>query len=174
MRVTTRAGRAKTGTRRAGPVAKAIGLGLTTALAIGISASPAAAAAVTPVLVTGNPALACPTGSVGFRTPESDTQPPANTTVPVTVDGTSGTVVVTFTAANTLVNFNTTGNIAIRQVTVKGGPNANRYTYDANSTPMSFPDGIAADTGLVSPTNPGEQTPTISHVDFCVIEGNGS
>lgn len=169
MRVTTRASRAKTGTGRRGLAAKAIGLGVTTALAIGISAGPAAAAAVTPVLVDGNPPLSCPDGSVAFRI-----DPPVNSTIPVTVDGTSGTVVVTFTAGLTLVNFNTTGNLAIRQVTVKGGPDANRYIYDANSTPTSFPDGIAADTGLVSPNNPGEQVPMVSHVDFCVIEGNGS
>lgn len=169
MRVTTRASRATTGTRRTALGAKVVGLGLTTALAVGISAGPAAAAAVNPVLVDGNPPLVCPTGSVGFRV-----DPPVNTTVPVTVDGSSGTVVVTFTAGTTLVNFNTTGNLAVRQVTVKGGPDANRYIYNATSTPTSFPDGIAADTGLMSPTNPGGQVPTISHVDFCVIEGNGS
>jgi hypothetical protein len=106
---------------------------------------------------------------VGFRI-----DPPVNTTEPVTVGGESGTVVVTFHTGLTLVDFDTTGNLAIRQVTVKGGPNANRYIYNAASTPTSFPDGIAADTDLVSPTNPGGQIPTISHVDFCVIPGNGS
>lgn len=173
MRVTTRASRAKTGPRRGGLAAKAVGLGLTTALAIGISASPAAAAAVNPVLVPNNPPLACPQGAEGFRTPEDDTEPPEDTTVPVTVGAESGTVVVDFSDDLTQVSFNTTGNLAIRQVTVKGANNANRYTYDANSTPMSFPDGIAADTGLVAPPNPGG-TPEISHVDFCVIEGDGS
>ncbi|MGW1952361.1 hypothetical protein ACWCPI_06295 [Streptomyces sp. NPDC001920] len=144
-------------------------MGLTTAVAIGISAGPAAAASVTPVLVMGNPPLACPAGSVGFRV-----DPPVDTTVPVTVDGESGTVIVDFNANTTQVSFDTTGDIAVRQVTVKGGPNANRYIYDANSTPTSFPDGIAADTGLTAPPNPGGNIPTISHVDFCVIKGNGS
>ncbi|MFG2553439.1 hypothetical protein [Streptomyces sp. NPDC048581] len=169
MRVATRASRAKTGTRRAGLGAKLVGIGLTTAVAIGISAGPAAAAAVNPVFVPGNPTLACPDGAEAFRI-----DPPVDTTVPVTVGAESGTVIVDFSDDLLQVNFDTTGNLAIRQVTVKGGPDANRYIYDANSTPTSFPDGIAMDTGLIPPTNPGGQPPEISHVDFCVIEGNGS
>ncbi|MFE5819632.1 hypothetical protein ACFQ6S_40270 [Streptomyces sp. NPDC056479] len=166
MRVTTRA---KNGTRRAGLGAKVVGLGLATLVAIGVSASPAAAASVDPDFVEGNPPLECPEGAEGFRI-----DPPADTTVPVSPGDATGTVIIDFTASNTLVSFNTTGNIAVRQVTVKGGPDANRYVYDADSTPTSFPDGIAMDTNLVSPLNPGGQVPTISHVDFCVIEGNGS
>jgi hypothetical protein len=147
---------------------------VTTAVAVGISASPAAAAAVNPVLVPGNPALACPEGAEAFRVGGIPGVPPVDTTVPVTVDSESGTVIVDFSDDLLQVSFNTTGNIAIRQVTVKGGPDANRYIYDANSTPTSFPDGIAMDTGLVPPLNPGENPPQISHVDFCVIPGNGS
>lgn len=146
-----------------------VGLGLTTAVAIGISASPASAAEVTPDFVEGNPPLACPAGAVGFRI-----DPPVDTTEPVTVGSESGTVIVDFSDDLLEVSFDTTGNLAIRQVTVKGGNNANRYVYDANSTPQSFPDGIAMDTGLISPPNMGGNTPEISHADFCVIEGDGS
>ncbi|MGW6903900.1 hypothetical protein [Streptomyces sp. NPDC054940] len=142
---------------------------MTTAVAIGISAGPAAAAAVTPVLVLGNPPLECPAGAQAFKI-----DPPVDTTVPVTVGGESGTVIVDFSDDLLSVDFDTTGNIAVRQVTVKGGPDANRYIYDASSLPTSFPDGIAADTDLVSPANPGGQVPEISHTDFCIIPGNGS
>lgn len=169
MRVATQASRAKTGTRRAGLGAKLVGIGLTTAMAIGISASPAAAAAVNPVFVPGNPMLTCPDGAEAFRV-----DPPVDTTVPITIGTQSGTVIVDFSDDLLSVDFDTTGNLAIRQVTVKGGPDANRYIYDASSTPTSFPDGIAMDTGLVPPINPGEQPPQISHADFCVIPGNGS
>ncbi|WP_217205685.1 hypothetical protein [Streptomyces sp. AC550_RSS872] len=170
MRVTTRT---TTRSTRARWGARCVGLGLATALAVGFGAGPAAAAAVNPVFVPNNPPLACPDDAEGFRLPEDDGGDPEDATVPVTVDGTSGTVVVNFSDDLTQVSFNTTGNLAIRQVTVKGANNANRYTYDANSTPMTFPDGIASDTGLVAPPNPGG-TPEISHVDFCVIEGDGS
>ncbi|MFI6011639.1 hypothetical protein ACIBAG_22970 [Streptomyces sp. NPDC051243] len=169
MRVTTRASRAKNGTRRAGLGAKLLGVGVTTAVAIGISASPAAAAAVNPVFVPGNPPLVCPAGAEGFTI-----DPPVDTTVPVTVDSASGDVIVDFSEDLLQVSFNTTGNLAIRQVTVKGADDANRYIYDANSTPQSFPNGIAADTGLVAPINMGGNPPEISNVDFCVIPGDGS
>ncbi|MFJ8634577.1 hypothetical protein [Streptomyces sp. NPDC093568] len=171
MRVTTRA---KNGTRRAGLGAKAVGLGLATMVAIGVSASPAAAAAVEPDFVLNNPPLACPAGAVGFRLDGEGDLPPEDAEVDVNVGDETGTVSVDISEDGTEVSFDTTGNIAVRQVTVKGGPNANRYIYDANSTPTSFPDGIASDSELVSPINPGGQLPTISHVDFCVIEGNGS
>ncbi len=170
MRVSTRTATRST---RARWTARGIGLGLTTALAVTLGAGPASAAAVNPVFVPGNPALSCPNGAEGFRLPENDGDPVVDTTVPVTVGAESGTVIVDFSDDLRFVSFDTTGNLAIRQVTVKGGDNANRYIYDANSTP-SFPDGIAQDSDLVSPLNMGGQIPTISHVDFCVIEGDGS
>jgi hypothetical protein len=43
-------------------------------------------------------------------------------------------------------------------VIVKGGPGANVYFYDASYT---------WDSGLASPLNPGDQTPTLSNITFC-------
>ncbi|WP_459736228.1 hypothetical protein [Streptomyces sp. E-15] len=167
MRVATRA---KTQSTRARWGVRLLGAGLTTAAALGFAAAPALAAAVTPILVPGNPAQVCPDGSTALRVDPSD----SGTTFPVSIPGDgSGTITPTFHSApgldpNTLVDFTTTGDIAVSQATVKGGPNANRYIYG----PPAFPNGIADDTNLVSPINPGGQVPTISHVDFCFTPSN--
>ncbi|MFF9769328.1 hypothetical protein ACF1GT_22470 [Streptomyces sp. NPDC014636] len=161
MRVATREG---TQPKRAWG-ARLLGAGLAAVAALGVAAGPAAAAAVRPVLVPGNPPAICPDGSAALRLDPSDD----GTQIPVTIPGDgSGTITATFHQApgadpDTLVDFTTTGSIAVHQATVKGGPNANRYVYTA----PTFPNGIAADEDLVSPTNPGGQIPPISHVDFC-------
>jgi hypothetical protein len=142
-------------------------------VAFGVAAGPASAAEVPPVFVEGTPAQVCPDGSTALRVfPNQSGQ-----TFPVSIPGDgSGTLTPTFNASGTTVSFVTTGPIAVSQVTVKGGPNANRYIYNDTT---GFPNGIRADSGLVSPINPGGNLPEISHVDFCFTpspygDGNGS
>ncbi|WP_030174500.1 hypothetical protein [Streptomyces sp. NRRL S-813] len=141
-------------------------------MAVGVAASPALAAAVDPVLISGNPQPVCPEGSTSLVALRVD--PNGGETqgfdVPIPGDGT-GHIDVTFSQVpgadpDTQVAFVTSNGISVNQATVKGGPNANRYIY--NST-TGFPNGIMSDSGLVSPINPGGQLPTISHVDFCFV-----
>lgn len=50
----------------------------------------------------------------------------------------------------------------IEKVIVKGGPNANVYSYSPAST---------ADTDLTTPTNPSNNKPYgLSHVEFCYAD----
>ncbi|WP_369248579.1 hypothetical protein [Streptomyces sp. R41] len=169
MRVATRV---KTRSRRTRWGARLLGAGLATAAAVGISAGPAAAAAVPPIFVADNPTEkgSCPDRSNAIRvSPSTNPQ-----TIPVTIpnDGT-GSVTVTFSDnvgdGPRRVSFTTTGTIAVSQVTVKGGDDANRYLYNAVT---GFPNGIAFDTGLISPLNNGGQLPAVSHADFCFTPSN--
>ncbi|MEU1401268.1 hypothetical protein ABZ471_02690 [Streptomyces sp. NPDC005728] len=141
---------------------------MTAAVVVGIAASPASAAAVPPIFVSGNPDAVCPDGSKALRVDPSDT--PQVFPIQLPGDG-SGTLTVTFTNAQKTVNFTIAqpNSIAVRQVTVKGGDNANRYLDIANT---GFPNGIDADTGLISPLNNGGQLPDVSHADFCFIPDN--
>ncbi|MEV6838365.1 hypothetical protein AB0N17_28290 [Streptomyces sp. NPDC051133] len=52
---------------------------------------------------------------------------------------------------------------------VAGGPNANRYIYDAST---GFASGIDSDTGLVPPLTGGGQMPGIGRVDLCFKSDN--
>ncbi|MET8582830.1 hypothetical protein ABZX39_18385 [Streptomyces collinus] len=167
MRVTTRS---KTQSRRPRWGARCTGVGMAAAVALGIAASPAAAAEVTPILVEGNPAQVCPDGSVALRVNPPTTPQTFHIVLP---NGGTGDLTVTFTNGIKEVNFSIAqpNTLAVSQVTVKGGPNANRYIYD---TTTGFPTGIDSDSGLVSPINPGGQLPDISHVDFCFIRDNYS
>jgi hypothetical protein len=55
--------------------------------------------------------------------------------------------------------FDWTSNIGVDQVIAKGGPNANVYTYDPEST---------GDTGLHAPVNPNNNRFFgLSHISFC-------
>jgi hypothetical protein len=58
--------------------------------------------------------------------------------------------------------FNWTSNIAVQTVIVKGGPNANVYSYGSP--------GSTGDSGLHAPVNPeNQQYYGLSHVDFCYV-----
>jgi hypothetical protein len=54
--------------------------------------------------------------------------------------------------------FDWDSNIGVDAVIVKGGPNANVYFYDPEST---------GDTGLHAPVNPSGQFAGLSHISFC-------
>ncbi|MEU0597702.1 hypothetical protein ABZ484_05530 [Streptomyces sp. NPDC006393] len=171
MRVATRE---KTQSRLKAWGARLAGAGVAAAMAVGVAASPALAAAVTPVLLPNqNPPQECPDTAinpVALRVFPSATNP-QQFLVPIPNDG-NGSITVTFSQVmgadpNTQVAFTTSGGVAVSQVTVKGGDNANRYFYNAQT---GFPNGLAMDSGLISPLNNGGQLPTISHVDFCFVE----
>ncbi|WP_333775309.1 hypothetical protein [Streptomyces sp. IBSBF 3136] len=163
MRVTTRSKRRMWGARLACA-------GVTTAVALGIAASPALAAEVPPIFVPGHPAAVCPAGSQLLSVEASNT--PQTFHIAIPGDG-SGDVTLTFTNGNKELSFDIAepNSIAVSQVTVAGGPNANRYIYDAAT---GFPNGIDSDTGLFPPLNPGGQMPGIGRVDFCFVPDNYS
>jgi hypothetical protein len=130
-------------------------IALVCALLTGMVFAPAALATNTPgpTTVPGNPV--CPTGttSVKFESPHAGVNTLSGITMTVSGDLT------------TVSGFDLPGdNLFSVQVIVKGGPNANIY---------SFPGGVNKVTGvaLVSPTNNGGNIPQISHVTFCLPPG---
>jgi hypothetical protein len=141
-------------------------------VAVGIAAGPAFAqpgppseAGVQPVEVAGNPPLVCPAGQYALRVNPVDAT--HNVTVPNDGSGTL-TVDVTDTAAGQVFSFSVVGDIAVRRVTAKGGPNANVYNYVA----PAYPNGIAADSGLHAPLGAGPNDSLyfdLSYIDFCFI-----
>ena len=108
-------------------------------------AAPAAnAASVEPELVSGNPK--CP---AGYDSITKFDPGPGGT---ATQDG----VTVTRTGSGT---FDWTSTVAVDLVIVKGGPNANLYSYPLDTF---------GDTDLSTPTNPSNGQPYgISHIEFC-------
>jgi len=80
---------------------------------------------------------------------------------------TDGTIVVTIANFNG-THFDFVASEGVHAVIVKGGPNANVYTYDPPTN---------ADTGLRAPINPNNNRPfSISQASFCYIvttNGNG-
>ncbi|MFF5028225.1 hypothetical protein ACWCPJ_25010 [Streptomyces collinus] len=163
MRVTTRS------TTRAW-TARLACAGVTTLVALGVAASPALAAEVPPVFIPGHPAAACAPGQQLLSVTASNT--PQTFHVAIPGDG-SGDVTLTFSNGNKEMAFSIAqpNSIAVRQVTVAGGPNANRYIYDSNT---GFPNGIDSDSGLFPPLNPGGQMPGIGRVDLCFVPDNYS
>jgi hypothetical protein len=109
---------------------------------------PASATHVTPTQEPGNPA--CPPGTTTLKI-----EPVASGTFS---DGTlTVTIVVRDTADGQVFDF--TSNIGVDQVIVKGGPNANIYTYPTEAT---------SDTGLHAPVNPNnDMFFGLSHISFC-------
>jgi hypothetical protein len=106
--------------------------------------TPAAATHVTPVEVNGNPTC----NGVKF-------DPPNNGTINVPGFGS-----ITVSAANGST-FNWSSTFGIDSVIVKGGPNANIYTYDP-------PSEAFGDSGLHAPVNPNnDQFFGLSHIEFC-------
>jgi hypothetical protein len=109
---------------------------------------PASATHVAPTQAPGNPA--CPAGTTTLKI-----EPVADGTF------TDGTLTVTIDVRDTADGqvFDWTSNIGVDQVIVKGGPNANIYTYDPEAT---------SDTGLHAPINPNnDRFFGLSHISFC-------
>jgi len=105
---------------------------------------------VQPVVVAGNPE--CTGYDFGFK-PQPEPPPSGTYTFPAP----DGVNTVTITSDGTY--FDWTSTLSIDAVIVKGGPNANVYTYDPESLD---------DTGLHSPINPNNNLPyAISHIEFC-------
>jgi hypothetical protein len=116
---------------------------------VGLSAIGALANHVDPVFTQGNPT--CPTGTKEFKIDGADFG-----------NGTKsdGTLTVTISSFNSdQASFNWSSNIGVDQVIVKGGDNANVYTYNPEST---------GDTGLHTPFNSNSgKNYGLSHVSFC-------
>jgi hypothetical protein len=116
-------------------------------------ALPASAQSNDGEVVPGNPGCA-DVAPAGANWTELKVEPPA--------DGTfsDGTLTVNVDVRNTADGqvFDWTSNIGVDAVIVKGGPNANVYVYDPEST---------GDTGLHAPVNPSGGFAGLSHISFC-------
>ncbi|MEM3378381.1 MAG: hypothetical protein QW674_05490 [Candidatus Bathyarchaeia archaeon] len=67
-------------------------------------------------------------------------------------------VSISITLSTDETSFDWTANVPICCVIVKGGTDAWYYKYNGGAT---------SDTGLTAPTNPGGNTPEVSHATFC-------
>src|SRR5687767_13626998 len=124
---------------------------IVTILSLILAANLAQAASVTPVVVPGNPS--CQDQFPG--TTEFKIEPVADGTY------TDGTLTVTIDVRDTADGpvFDFTANIGVDGVIVKGGPNANVYTYNPE---------VTSDTNLNAPVNPdNNQFFGLSHISFC-------
>lgn len=159
MRATARALRARSGSRRA-IRASIVSLGLVTALAAPFAGT--AAAQPTPDLVAGNPS--CPAGTIEFKVENGTEFPLRDYDENVTVDGLSGNFFLDLrtVAQGQVFDFNLDGELAAAQVIVKGGPNANVYTFEPPTT--------ALETGLHAPNRTANRYYGISHISFCIVE----
>ncbi|MQA59918.1 MAG: hypothetical protein GEU86_00150 [Actinophytocola sp.] len=102
----------------------------------------ASAGHVTPTVLSGNPSCE---GGIKIEPVVSGTY-----------DG------VTITVHGSTFDFTTTGDTVVTSVIVKGGPNANLYTYNPAAT---------SDTGLQAPANPKNDRPYgLSHLCFFTDE----
>ena len=120
-----------------------VSLPLTILVMLAMMAGSVGAASVAPVFVEGNPSCA----DLNTNWFEIKFDPPNS----ATRDG------ITMTANGSLVEW--ASDLGIDAVIMKGGPNANVYYYN----PEAF-----SDSGLVTPTNPGNGQPYgLSHVTFC-------
>ncbi|MBA4181634.1 MAG: hypothetical protein C0506_13670, partial [Anaerolinea sp.] len=80
---------------------------------------------------------------------------------PTTINlGGGASVVVTEDTGQTYVAF--VANIPILRVYIKGGSNANSYTY-----PPTYPSGVLSDGNLHAPLNPSGAPAGVSHIVFC-------
>jgi LPXTG-motif cell wall-anchored protein len=119
-------------------------------------AGPASAAPSTPVQtpVEGNPSCA-DIAPPGVTWTEFKIEPP---TAGNHTDGTL-TVFITLNATAQGQTFDWTSNLGVDAVIAKGGPSANVYTYNPESTGAS---------GLHAPINPNNNKyPDLSHITFC-------
>ena len=112
---------------------------------------PAAASHVTPVFVAGNPDCEDLGYDFGFK-PQPEPPPSGTYNFP-------GDTINSVNISSDGTSFDWTSTLGIDAVIVKGGPNANVYTYSPEDT---------SDTGLHSPINPNNDNPfAISHIEFC-------
>jgi len=138
----------------------AVGASLALALAL-LWVLPSLAASVTPIVVQGNPKCS-DYGLIGFKPLNIGKETP-NGVYTYTVYG-MGTLTVTVqdagakgTPPGPFIGWDST--FGILKVIVKGGPNANVYTYNPASN---------GDTNLTTPINPNNNKPYgLSHVEFC-------
>lgn len=114
----------------------------------------APSAAVTPVLVEGNPPLA--DGGIKIDPAASGTYHYDGVNL-VNEPGVPDDFVLTITVAPNDLTFSFTCNYPITEVIVKGGPDAYSYRY---------PTGTYGDSGLVSPVMDNGSTPALSHMLF--------
>jgi len=125
----------------------AVGASLALALAL-LWVLPTLAASVTPTVVEGNPKCS-DYGLIGFK--PSDTM-----TGTYTYNIFSMGIITMTIGEGPSVDWDSTFGIA--KVIVKGGPNANVYSYTL----------ATGDTGLTTPINPKNNKPYgLSHVEFC-------
>ena len=126
---------------------------LLAALVMAFSVVTANAASVAPTFVAGNPA--CADGT--------KIEPVADGTYAISFSGFAGTITIDVrqTAQGPVFDFDTdSADHLVTSVTVKGGPNANLYTY---------PNGVSSDDGLHSPLNPNNgKWYGLSHLCFDV------
>ena len=123
-----------------------------------LGAFSAAADHVTPTFRSGNPS--CP---AGFN--ELKVEPVADGSYS-DIDETPGPLTVTLTVDETAKEIDWTSNIGVDVVIVKGGPNANIYTYNPEST---------GDSNLHAPENDNNNGwYGLSHVSFCYEVENTS
>jgi hypothetical protein len=106
---------------------------LMAALALGVFVGPVQAAPE-PVFVPGNPSCA---GAL--------IEPVESGTYSVDFDGFTGTITITVNEDGTFDFVTDSPSHLVTSVLVKGGPNANLYTYPAP--------GVSSDTGLHAPVN---------------------
>jgi uncharacterized repeat protein (TIGR01451 family) len=104
--------------------------------------------AVPPVLTPGNP----PLGSGGVRIDN-----PASGTYTFTYDGVTAHGTITVHDTPNGPEFDFSSEWPITRVVVKGGPDANTYTYSPS---------VTSDTGLHAPANSSDKWAGLSHVDF--------
>ena len=116
------------------------------------AAVPSEASAVEPVFVAGNPSC----GDAGYSF-SLKVDPPSSGTYTFSDGVNEFTLVVHDGAAGPTLDWSST--LPLDVVIVKGGPNANVYTYDPEA---------ASDTGLHAPMNPNNgQYYGLSHVEIC-------
>lgn len=119
-------------------------------------ATDASTRGIFPVLVEGNVQSSICTDRGYDYGMSTETAPPIGTTPYALVGGS-----ISITSNGTYVSFVST--IPIFEAYVKGGPNANRYTY-----PPTYPAGVLSDGNLHSPDHPSPgQIPGVSHVVVC-------
>ncbi len=126
------------------------------------TAGTSVAASVTPEQIAGNPTC----GDVRAGLLEAvRVEPVENGTFPFTADGASHSVTLSNVTGTT---FDWSSTLGMDVVVVKGGPNANGYTYDPPAESLG-------DTDLHAPINPANQQPYgLSHVSFCYDAGGAT
>src|SRR5829696_5070282 len=136
----------------AAAAALAVTVGLLVAIVGPVTSAPATH--VAPVVEPGNPSCPAGTTTLTIQAAQFDDLGVGESR---TFSQGALSVTITVTAVNAEgepTAFSFTSNSPVTQVIVKGGPNANVYTFAAP--------GVTSDTGLTAPEGKG-----ISHISFC-------